>query len=113
MDWGTILSNNIDSQIQEYKQNWYVITKVVPPFFMNAYIMGVVCFNSNFTITGWKWTIHNPTHILNESNFHGHFYKIFHKVIMPIHQVVFYKIFPRLFKEVKIDFIPIGKFFCE
>lgn len=33
---GTILSNNIASQIRKFRQNWYVTTRVVPPFFMSV-----------------------------------------------------------------------------
>jgi len=95
MDWGTILSNNFALQIQEYRQNWYVTYRTIPPFFMSAYIMDAVCFTTSFPTMGWKWTIQdpNPIHIykkiLWESNFQTHFYKICQGIMLPIHQATF------------------------
>jgi len=42
MDWATILSDKIDSQILDYRNNRFVTTRVVPPFHMSAYIMDTI-----------------------------------------------------------------------
>lgn len=102
MDRGAILSNNIAFKIWEFRQHQYVTTRVVPPFFMSAYIMDVVCFTTSFPTMGWKWTLQDPTPIhiyhkmLWESNFDTQFYKIFQGVMLPIHQVIFHKRAPKL-----------------
>lgn len=119
MDWGTILSNNITFQIQEFRQHQYVSTRVVPPFFMSSYIMDVVCSTTNFLTMGLKWSTQDPTpihiyqRILWESNFHTHLSKICQGVILPIHQDFFEKRAPRLSDEAKIDFILICRWFGE
>ena len=60
MDWGTILSNNISTQILEYRKNSSISSKIFPPFYMSAYIMDVVCFTSDFPTMIWKWTTQGP-----------------------------------------------------
>ena len=95
MDRGTILSNNISTQILEYRKNRSISSKILPPFYMSAYIMDVVCFTSYFPTMGWKWTIQDPTpihiyhNILWESKYETDFYKICHGVMLPLFQVVF------------------------
>ena len=91
MDWETILLDKIASQILEYRRNKFVTTKVMLPFYMSAYIMDTICFNSNFPILGWKWTVHDPTpiHIYHKclwnSDYKDHIYRICHGFILPVH----------------------------
>ena len=63
MDWATIWSNNITSKILEYRKNHSVSERVVPSFYMSAYIMDTICFSFDFPSMGWKWTIEDPTPI--------------------------------------------------
>jgi len=57
MDWETILSDKMANQILDYRKNRFVITWVIPPFYMSAYIMDIICFNYKYPILGWKWTL--------------------------------------------------------
>ena len=56
MDWATILSDKMANQILDYIRNRYVTTRIIPSFYMRAYIMDTICFNSDYPILGWKWT---------------------------------------------------------
>jgi len=109
MDWETILSDKMMSQILDYRRNKFVSTKIMPPFYMSAYIMDTICFNSDSPILGWKWIVQNPIPIhiyhkyLWKSDYKNHLYKIFHGFILPIHQAIFNKPSPRLFDEASID----------
>ena len=91
MNWATILYDKMANQILDYRRNKFVTTRIIPPFYMSAYIIDTVCFNSDFPIMGWKWTIQDPTPIhiyhksLWKSQYKNHFYKIFHGFILPIH----------------------------
>lgn len=60
MDWKTILSDKMASQILDYRKDRFFTTRVVPPFYMSAYIMDKIYFNSNFCILGWKWNVQDP-----------------------------------------------------
>ena len=77
--------------------------------------MDRVCFTTGFPNMGWKWTIQDPTpihvyhNILWESKYESHFYKNFHGVILPLHQVFFGDKAPRLLNEARDDFMSIGK----
>jgi len=57
MDWATILSNNLATQILAYKSKYNMSTREIPPFFMSAYIMDALCLTSDFPSMGWKWTL--------------------------------------------------------
>lgn len=63
MDWGNVLLDKMAIQILDYWKNRYVSTRVVSSFYMSAYIVDTICLHSNFSILGWKWTIHDPTPI--------------------------------------------------
>ena len=105
IDWGTIFSNNIASQVLYYRNNRSFTSRTVPPFFMSAYIMDAVCFTTDFLNMGWKWTIQIPTpihvyhSILWKSKYESHFYKICHGVIFLLYQVFFGDKAPILSKE--------------
>ena len=113
MDWATILSNNLAHHIIEYRKNHFVTTKTIPPFFMFAYIMDVVCFIFPFPIMGWKWMPQDPTpiHVYHKElwnyYFNEHFYQICQGVMIPIHQVVFDKKAPILSEEAKVNIQPV------
>ena len=74
----------------EYRSKRSVSSREIPPFYMSAYVMGAILFSSSFPTMGWKWMTQDPTPIhiyqraLWESDFHLHFYKIFHRVILPM-----------------------------
>ena len=117
MDWGNILSNNIATQILEYRKNHSISSQNLPPFYMSIYIMEVVCFTSYSLAMGWKWTTQDPLPIhvyhsmLWNSKFENYFYKIFHGVILPLFQAVFNEKAPKLTKEAQVDFSSIRKWF--
>ena len=48
MDWPTILSDKMASKILDYRKNRFVTTRIIPQFFMSAYIIDTICFNSEF-----------------------------------------------------------------
>lgn len=52
MDWGSILSNNIATQILEYRKNHSIFSKIFPPFYMSAYIVDAMRFTSYFPTMG-------------------------------------------------------------
>ena len=91
MDWATILSDKMANQILDYRRNRYVTTRIIPPFYMSAYIMDTICFNFDYPILGWKWTPQDPTPIhiyhkyLWKSHYKHHIYRICHDFILPIH----------------------------
>jgi len=92
MNWAQIFSDNLAKAIIDYKMKSSVSTRVYPPFFMSAYVMDAICFGSKFPIMGWKWTMKDPLpiHIYHkgmwESQFHPHFYKKNHGVMLSIHK---------------------------
>jgi len=117
MDWATIISDKMDVQILDYRKNRFVTTRVVPPFYMSAYIVDTICFNSDFPMMGWKWTVKDPTPIhiyhkdLWKKQYKKHFYKIFHGFILPILHTIFNRPTPRLSKEASIYLTSIGNWF--
>jgi len=119
MDCATILSNNIASKILEYRQNHSVSERIVPTFYMSAYIMDAICFYFDFPSMGCKWTLEDPTpihlyhDILWESECQPHFYKICNKMMMPLYEKKFDRNAPRLSQEAMIDFTFVGNWFIE
>ena len=91
----------------------------MPPFYMSAYIMDVLCFTSDIPSMEWKWTLEDPTpshiyhKVLWESNYQPHFYKIFHGMMLPLYQVIFDERPPRFSREALDDLIAIRKWFGE
>ena len=119
MDWETILSDKMESKILDYRKNRFVTTHTIPPFFMSAYIIDTICFNSEFPILGWKWTpqIPIPIHIYHKylwkSYYKDHIYRICHGFILPVHQFIFNKLAPRLSYEASTDLTSIESWFGE
>lgn len=114
MDWETILSNKMASQILDYRGNIFVTTQVVPPFYMNAYIMDTIYFNSAFPILGWKWIVQDPTPIhiyhkyLWKFDYNNHIYRICHVFVLLVHQAIFNEHAPRVSDKASIDLNSIG-----
>ena len=86
---------------------------------MSAYIVDTFCFNFDFPILGWKWTVQDPTPIhvyhkyLWKSEYKNHLYRIFHGFILPVHQAVFNKPAPQLSNEASIDLTSTSSWFGE
>ena len=72
-----------------------------------------------FPTKGWKWTLQDPypihlSHkIIWESHYIPHFDKIFHAVVLPLHQIIFNKKGPRFSQEAATDLFTVGKYFIE
>jgi len=102
MDWEAILSNNVTTQIPNYKRNRNVLKIMAPLFYMSTYVMEAICFSYDFPSIGWEWINQFPSpisiylDILWETKYHSHFYKISHEVMQLIHQEVFGTKAPRL-----------------
>lgn len=60
MNWATILSNNLDTIITEYRQKRASSKKNLPPFYFCAYNMSTICLCTAFLTMGWKWTLQDP-----------------------------------------------------
>jgi len=96
-----------------------VSTRVIPPFYMSAYIMDTIYFNSKYSILGWKWTPQdpNPIHIYHKelwkSHYKNHLYRICHGFILPVYYAIFNKPAPRLSEEASVDLTAIGSWFGE
>ena len=57
MDWAIILFDKIANKILEYKKDKNSGNST--PFYFCAYILDALCFNSEFPLLGWKWTLNN------------------------------------------------------
>lgn len=94
MNWPSILSDNLATSITECRQNNASSSDNLPPFYLCAYIMDVIYFCTTFPTMGWKWTIKYPYPIhlspqqIWQSHYIPHFYKIFHSIMLPIHQMI-------------------------
>lgn len=119
MDWEIILSNKMANKILDYRINRYVTTRIIPPFYMSAYIMDTIYFNSDIPILGWKWTPQDPTpiHIYHKyfwkAHYKNHIYRIFHGFVLPVHQAIFNRPTPHLSDEASIDLTSIDSWLSE
>ena len=119
INWETVLSDKMASQILYYRRNRFVNTQVVPPFYMSAHIMDTIYFNFYFPILGWKWTVQDPTPIhiyhkyLWKSDYKNHIYRIFHGFVLYVHQDIFNKPSPWVSNEANIDLTSISSWFGE
>jgi len=81
--------------------------------------MDAICFFTTFQTMGWKWTLQDPYPIhLSHKNIWElhcipHFYKIFHVVVLPLHQIIFNKKAPRFSQEAATHLLTVGKYFIE
>ena len=107
------------NHILDYKRNRFMTTQVIPSFYMSAYIMDTICFNSDCPILGWKWTPQYPTPIhiyhkeLWKTHYKNHLYRICHGFVLPVHYAIFNKPTPRLSDEAIVDLTSIGNWFGE
>jgi len=82
MDWANILSNRLATEILEYRRKAYTTSRIIPPFYYSAYILDIICFNSECSVLRWKWTSQdpNPIHIYHKqlwkAHCKNHLYKI-------------------------------------
>lgn len=109
MDWAAILSDKMANHILDYRRNRFVTTRVIPPFYMSAYIMDTIYFNSDYPILGWKWTPQDPKPIhiyhkeLWKTHYENHLYRIYHGFVLPFHYNNFNKPAPRLCNEDSVE----------
>ena len=81
--------------------------------------MDAICFCTTFPTIGWKWTLQDPYPIhlshkqIWESHYIPHFYKIFHVVVLPLHQMIFNKKSPRFSQEAATNLLTVSKYFIE
>lgn len=54
MDWADILSDKLAKAILNFIFNSRVTERFIPPFYYNAYVLDVLCFNSDFPMLGWR-----------------------------------------------------------
>lgn len=91
MDWANILCDRLAIEILEYKRKAYTTTRIILPLYYNAYIMDIICFNSEFLILGWKWNSQDPNliHIYHKqlwkAYYKNHLYKICNGFVSPVY----------------------------
>jgi len=72
-----------------------------------------------FPTMGWKWTLQDPYQIhlshkqIWESHYIPHFYKTFHVVVLPLHQMIFNKKAPWFSQKAAVDLPTVSKYFIE
>jgi len=119
MNLPSILSDNLATSIIEYRQKKSLCSDNLTPFYSCSYIIDVICFCTTFPTVGWKWTIQDPypIHVSHkkiwESRYIPHFYKIFHSIMLPLHQMIFNKKAPRFSYEAAANLLAVGKYFIE
>jgi hypothetical protein len=90
-NWHKILSDNISSEVINYKT---ARSKGQPvAFYMSSYIMDAICFMTPFPLMNWSWNascpepVHKYHSALWEENAKNTFYEVCHYVIIPLHRV--------------------------
>lgn len=117
--WGNILSDNLATHIINFRSKHRVSGNIISPFDMSCYVMDSLSFIMDFISMGWKWTLEDPIpihiyhDILWDSKYHPHFYKTLHRVMLPIHQIIFDKETLIISLEDEIDLLPVGNYFGE
>ena len=90
MDWTNTLSDRIATEILEFRRKTYATSWIIPPFYWSAYILDIICFNSEYPILGWEWTSKDPIPIhichkqLRKAHYKNHLYKICNGFVLPI-----------------------------
>jgi hypothetical protein len=88
-NWHKILSDNISSEVINYKIARSKGQLVA--FYMSAYIMDAICFMTPFPLMNWSWNascpepVHKYHSALWEENAKNTFYEVCHYVIIPLH----------------------------
>lgn len=107
------------NQILDYKKNRFVTSRVIPLFYLSAYIVDTIYFNSEYPFLGCKWTPQdsNPIHIYHKelwkAHYRNHLYRIYHGFILPVYYAIFNKSTLRLFELACVDLTAIGSWFGE
>jgi len=119
MDWGNILSDKLTTMVLEFIKKSRVTERFIPPFSYSAYILDTLCFNSEFTVLGWRWNPQDPMpiHIYHQKlwkpHHKHHIYQICNGFMLPIHYAIFDKLTPKISSLAEIDLTSIGRWFRE
>jgi len=105
MDWVNILFDKLATAILDFRFKSRKTTRIIPPFYYNAYVMDMLCFNSEYPILGWRWTPEDPKpiHIYHQmlwkAHYKDHLYQIYNGFMLPIYYTIFDKPTPRISEE--------------
>lgn len=119
MDWANIFSDKLATTILEFRSNSCKTTKTISPFYYSAYIMYILCFNSEYLVLGWRWTPQDPKpihiyhQILWKSHYKDNLYQICNGFMLPIYYAIFDKLAPRISEEAGIDLTTVANWFGE
>lgn len=119
MDWANIFSDKLATAILDFISNACTTTRNIPPFYYSAYIMGTLCFNSEYLVLRWRWTTQDPKQIhiyhqmLWKAHYKDHLYQICNGFMLPIYYAIFYKHAPSISDEAAIDLTVVGNWFRE
>jgi hypothetical protein len=116
-NWHKILSDNITSEVMNYKT---ARAKGQPvAFYMSAYIMDAICFRTPFPLMNWSWNpsctepIHKYHSAMWEENAKDNFYEICHYVIIPLHRMFFGCEPPRISDTIMENLKKVADWFIE
>lgn len=119
MDWANILSDKLATAILDFRLKSRNTTMIIPPFYYSSYVMDMICFNSEYPISGWRWMPEDPKpiHIYHQmlwkAHYKDHLYQICNGFMLPIYYAIFDKPAPRIFEEAEIDLTAVGNWFRE
>lgn len=117
--WANILCDRIATEILEYRRKAYTTSRIVPPFYYSAYILDIICFNSEYPVLGWRRTSSDPypIHIYHKQLWKAHYknnlYRICNGFVLPVYYSIFNKPTPRISQEALIDLTAVGSWFGE
>jgi len=92
-NWNKIISDNLAKEVIEYQTARSSGRPVA--FYMFAYIMDAIYFTTPFPLMNWSWNptctepIHEYHSKLWEENGKDSFYKNFHFIVIPLHQMFY------------------------
>jgi hypothetical protein len=116
-NWHKILSDNITTEVTNYKA---ARAKGQPvAFYMSAYIMDAICFRTPFPLMSWSWNpsctepIHKYHSTLWEDHAKDSFYEICHFVIIPLHKILFGLEPPRISQAIIENLKTVADWFIE
>jgi hypothetical protein len=116
-NWDKILSDNIAKEVMEYQTARSNGRPVA--FYMSAYIMDAICFSTPFPLMNWSWNLTYPEPIheyhskLWEENAKDSFYEICHFVVIPLHQMLYDCVPPRISELVTGNLRTVVDWFIE
>jgi len=119
MDWANILSDKLASAILDFRFNSCKTARTIPPFYYNAFVMDILCFNSEYPVLGWRWTPQDPKEIhiyhqmLWKAHYKDHLYQICNGFMLPIFYAIFDNPAPGISEEAEIDMTIVGNWFKE